>query len=77
MAADHASLNAAIFGAGQGVTNRGNQFAAEIVTNNQIRVLDGDIMMQGRHVRLNEGNYVDLAIENGEQGKLRNDLIVA
>ena len=34
-------------------------------------------MIQGRHVRLNEGAYVDLTIENGEQGMLRNDLIVA
>ena len=77
MAADHGSLNAALFGNGQYALNRGNKFAASIVTNNQIRVLDGDLMIQGRHIRLNEGAYVDLTIENGEQGMLRNDLIVA
>jgi hypothetical protein len=77
MAADHGSLNAALFGSGQYVLNRGNKFAASIVTNNQIKVLDGDLMIQGRHVRLNEGAYVELTIENGEQGMLRNDLIVA
>ena len=77
MAADHGSLNAALFGSGQYVLNRGNKFAASIVTNNQIKVLDGDLMIQGRHVRLNEGAFVELTIENGEQGMLRNDLIVA
>ena len=76
-AADHGSLNAALFGSGQYVLNRGNKFAASVVTNNQIKVLDGDLMIQGRHVRLNEGTYVELTIENGEQGMFRNDLIVA
>lgn len=75
--ADHASFHAAIFGEGQYVLNRGNKFATTTVTNNQIRVADGDILMQGRHIRLNEGSYVDLTIENGAQGYLRNDLIVA
>lgn len=76
-AADHASLHAAIFGEGQYVLDRGNKFAASIVTNNQIRVADGDILMQGRHIRLNEGSYVDVTIENGAQNMFRNDLIVA
>lgn len=76
-AADAGSLHIAIFGTGQYVLNRGNKFAATIVTNNTIRIADGDIMMQGRHVRLAEGSYVDLTIDNGAQGMMRNDLIVA
>lgn len=76
-AADHASLHAALFGEGEYVLNRGSKFAATIISNNSIRVADGDIIMQGRHIRLNEGNYVDLAVENGTQGLVRNDLIVA
>ena len=76
-AADVGSFNAAIFGAGQYVLNRGNKFSTTIVSNNQIRVADGDILMQGRHIRLNEGTYVDLTIDNGAQGYMRNDLIVA
>lgn len=76
-AADHGSLHAAIFGVGQYVLNRGSKFATTIISNNSIRVADGDIIMQGRHVRLNEGTFVDLAIENGTQGYFRNDLIVA
>ncbi len=73
---DDGSLYAAIFGNGQKVLNRGNKFAASVISNNSIRVLDGDIMMQGRHVRLNENTYVDLTIENGAQDVSRNDLIV-
>lgn len=76
-AADMGSLNAAIFGAGQYVLNRGKQLGSIVVTNNKIRITDGDLLIQGRHVRLNEGNYVDLTIENGAQGYMRNDLIVA
>lgn len=76
-AADQGSFNAAIFGAGSYVLNRGNKFAALVVSNNSIRIQDGDICLQGRHVRLAEGTYVDLTIENGNQGYKRNDLIVA
>lgn len=75
-AADHGSLHAAIFGEGSYVLNRGSKFATTITSNNSIRVADGDIIMQGRHIRLNEGSYVDLAVENGTQGMFRNDLIV-
>lgn len=76
-AADHGALNAAVFGAGEYVLTKGNQLAASVITSNTVRVLDGDIMMQGRYARLNEGKYVDLIIENGTRGTLRNDLIVA
>ena len=76
-AEDMGSLFAAIIGSGQYVLNRGNMFAASVVSNNQIRIMDGDILMQGRHVRLNSGTYLDLAIDNGSQGYKRNDLIVA
>lgn len=76
-AEDQGAFNAALVGAGQYVFNNGSQFAATVITNNQIRIADGDILMQGRHIRLNEGSYVDLTIENGSQGYKRNDLIVA
>lgn len=75
-AADDGSLNAAIFGGGQYVLERGNNLSASALSSNLIRVLDGDILMQGRHIRVNEGTYVDLNIENGKQGMKRNDLIV-
>lgn len=74
--ADVGSLNASIFGTGEYVLDRGSKFAATIISNNKIRIADGDIMMQGRHIRLNEGTYVELTIENGQASYFRNDLIV-
>lgn len=76
-AADQGAFNVAMLGSGQFVMDKGKKLAASIVSNNQIRVLDGDIYMQGRFIRLNEGSYADLVIENGTQGYQRNDLIVA
>lgn len=73
---DHGSLNAAIMGNGEFVLERGNQFAASIQSNNKVRVLDGDMLMQGRHIRLKENTYVDLNFDNGTQGYKRLDLIV-
>lgn len=76
-AADQGAFNAALFGTGSYVLNVGNKFSASVITNNQIRVLDGDLIMQGRHVRFNSGDSsVDLTIENGVTGQNRNDLIV-
>lgn len=75
--ADQGVFNATLFGSGEFVFGKGNRLAASVISNNLIRVLDGDIYMQGRHIRINEGTYVDLAIENGTQGLMRNDLIVA
>lgn len=75
--ADHGVFHSYLFGTDQFVFDRGNKLAANIESNNLIRVLDGDIYIQGRHVRLNEDKYVDLIIDNGEQGMQRNDLIVA
>lgn len=76
-AADQGAFHAAMFGSGDFVLGSGNQLAASIVSNNQVRVLDGDIYMQGRFIRLDKDTYIDLVIENGTQGYSRNDLIVA
>lgn len=76
-AADHGSLYAAIFGSGSYVLDRGNKLAATLISSNQVRIADGDIVMQGRHARLNVGTTVDLTIESGTQGYKRNDLIAA
>ena len=76
-AADQGSLFEALIGSGTFVMEAGAKFAASIISNNKIRVSDGELLMQGRHVKLAPGSYVDLTIENGAQGYLRNDLIVA
>lgn len=76
-ASDQGTLHTAIFGNGEFVFNKGNKLSASAISSNTVRVLDGDIMMQGRYIRLNEDNYVDLTIESGVQGVYRHDLIVA
>lgn len=76
-ALDQGAFNAALIGTGEFVLDKGNTFEAQVITNNQVRILDGELMMQGRFVRLNPDTYVDLTIENGSQGYYRNDLIVA
>ena len=76
-AADHASFNVSVFGKENFVFERGNRFKAETISNNLIRILDGDLMIQGRHVRLAENTYEELQIENGTQGMYRYDCIVA
>ncbi len=73
---DQGSFNAAMMGSGEFILDRGNKFAASIISNNKVRVSDGDMMMQGRHIRLKENTYVDLNFDNGTQGYKRNDLIV-
>lgn len=76
-AVDQGALNAALMGTGQFVLDKGQKFAAQVISNNQIRIKDGELMMQGRFVRLAPDTYVDLTIDNGAQGVKRNDLIVA
>lgn len=74
---DQGSFHESLIGSGQFVLDAGAKFSASIVTNNQIRVNDGELMMHGRYVKLTPGAYVDLTIDNGAQGYLRNDLVVA
>lgn len=76
-AVDQAAFNAALIGTGQFVLDKGKVFEAQVISNNQIRVFDGELMVQGRFVRLDSGTYVDLSIDNGAQGMKRNDLVVA
>lgn len=75
-AADQGAFNVAMLIAGNYVLNRGEKFAASIVTNNLIKVLDGEIILQGRYIRLDSGSFEEIAIDNGTQDYKRNDLIV-
>lgn len=73
---DQGSFNAALMGTGEFILERGKQFSAQVISNNNVRIFDGDMLMQGRHIRLKEDTYVDLFFENGMQGYKRSDLIV-
>lgn len=76
-AVDQRNLNAAYFGKNEYVLENNEQFNLEVLSNNQVRVYSGDGMMQGAHFRINEGEYVDLSIENGIAGYERHDLVIA
>lgn len=73
-AEDIGAKDSGIFGAESYVLETGNQFACTIINNNLIRINDGDLIMQGRHVRV-EG-YEEVVIENGQLVVKRQDLIV-
>lgn len=69
-------LNAATFGAGRFVLPVGEQFRAEYIGNNTIRIYDGKLMDNGAAAGIPAGEYVDLLIANAGQGMKRNDLII-
>lgn len=73
--ADDGSLYASIFGTNCYVTKIGSQFAASVQSNTEVRVLDGDAIINGRHCKLNPNEYDTVAITTGTSGYKRNDLI--
>ena len=74
---DQGSFNIAAFGEGQYVLDHGNKFEADILAGNTVRIKDGDMIMQGRHLRLAAGTTEEVTIDNGTAGMQRKDLIVA
>lgn len=76
-AADHGSFYAALFGSGTYLLDKGSKFAASVIADNLVRIADGDLLMQGRHIRIADNEYEDLTIPSGTQGYKRRDLIVA
>lgn len=52
-------------------------FAAEIITNNEVRIRSGVGMLQGRFFCIEPNTYDSAEITNGNQGEERIDLIVA
>lgn len=75
-ASDMASLNTGIFGTGDYVLNIGQCLKATAIDNNHVKILDGDAVVQGRHIRIPENSYENVTLTNGSQGYKRNDLIV-
>lgn len=69
-------INAAIFGAGRFVLPVGNQFRAEYIGNNTVRVYDGKLIDNGAIAGIPAGQFVDLLIPETGQGMKRNDLII-
>jgi hypothetical protein len=71
---DFGALQAGIVGSGSYIMEGGSRCAASMTDANTVQILDGEWMMQGRHVRFKGTNTV--TIESGEQGKFRHDLLV-
>ena len=69
-------IHAGIFGAGRYVLPVGNQFKAENIGSNTIRIYDGKLVDNGAAAGIPAGEYIDLVVPNASQGMNRNDLIV-
>lgn len=70
-------LNQGIFGPDTYILNVGSKLAATIISNNEIRIADGVLVMQGCQGVIQKGTYDTISIDNGTQGMKRNDLICA
>lgn len=70
-------INIGIFWKESYVLQTGSQLAAEVSSNNEIKVRDGVIMHQGCSASIKKNTYDSLTITNGSQGMKRVDLIVA
>ena len=69
-------FNAAIFGSGRFVLPVGEQFKAEYIGNNTVRLYDGKLIDNGAIAGIPAGEYIDLLIPEAGQGENRNDLII-
>ena len=74
--ADVGIFNAGMFGQGDYVLDIGRKFEIDVISNNAVRIYDGDLIMQGRHINLKADTYEDLTIESGTADMNRIDLIV-
>lgn len=70
-------VNIGVVGEGSYVLQTGMQLAAEVSSNNEIKIRDGVLMHQGCTASIKKNTYDSLTITNGSQGMKRIDLIVA
>ena len=69
-------VNIGVVGEGSYVLQTGMQLAAEVSSNNEIKIRDGVLMHQGCTASIKKNTYDSLIITNGSQGMKRIDLIV-
>ena len=69
-------IQAAMFGSGRKVLPVGEQFRAEYIGNNTVRMYDGKLMDNGAAAGIPAGQFIDLSIPVAATGKYRNDLII-
>lgn len=73
---DQGSFNAAVMGSGEFVLEGGEQFRCQVISNNKVRIFDGEALMQGRHIKIERNTYEETTHDNGTQGYQRIDLVV-
>lgn len=61
---------------GSGALPVGEKFRSELASNNELKIYDGEGVIQGVHFRVLPGTYDSITLENGAQGQKRKDLIV-
>lgn len=71
------NVNIGVFGSGTYIVNVGSKLAATVVSANEITIADGLLVAEGCTAEIERGTSESIAIENGSQGMLRKDLIVA
>lgn len=69
--------NMGIFGDGTYILDVGSGMAATVISANEVQIADGIMIGQGNTAEIPYGTSETLTIENGAQGMLRTDLIVA
>ena len=75
-ASDVGGFQAGIVGEEDYILPAGEQMKATVISNNKIRIAEGEAVMQGRHWRIKPNTYEDVTIENGAQNMNRKDAII-
>lgn len=73
---DEGALYASIIGPGQYVLPLGEKLMANMTSANKVRLLSGELVMNGRLGRIRPGEYDELDVQNGASGYNRIDLLV-
>lgn len=69
--------NIGTFGGGTHILDVGSQMAATVISANEVQIADGVVICEGCTAEVARGTTESMTIENGSQGMLRTDLIVA
>ena len=69
--------NIGTFGGGTYILDVGSQMAATVISANEVQIADGLLVAEGCTAEVARGTTESMTIENGSQGMLRTDLIVA
>lgn len=73
---DDQGRNQGTYGEGSYVLSVGSEFAPTLVSANELRIADGEAVIQGVHFRVDPSSYDSVTITNGTQGMNRKDLVV-